>query len=108
MSFFSSLSASISRGIAALGDEIKKLAQHFPPPPPLVQATAEEVGTAVLKAVVAQAPLLISGQEKMAGAVANVRATLIAEGKTASLTLLEAAAQEAHDQLAATIHAPAQ
>jgi hypothetical protein len=103
MNFFASLSASISAGIKALGAELQKFASFLKP---LVIATAEEVGQAALQEVLVQAPLVISGQEKMNAAVANVKTTLASTGKAASLTLIQAAVQEAHDQLALATKTP--
>jgi hypothetical protein len=103
-SFFSSLGASISAGIKALGAEIQKFAAFMKP---LLVASAEEIGTAALAQVLVQAPLVISGQEKMTAAVANVKTTLAASGKTAGLSLIQAAVQDAHDQLSAALAAGA-
>jgi hypothetical protein len=103
MNFFASLSASISAGIKALGAEIQKFAAFLKP---LVVATAEEIGQAALQEVLVQAPLVISGQEKMNAAVASVKTTLATSGKAASLTLIQAAVQEAHDLLSQAIKAP--
>ena len=103
MSFWSSLSSAISAGIKALGAQLAQFAATIKP---VVVAEAEVVGQAALAAVMAEAPKLISGQEKLASAVTNVQASLTATGKTASLTVIQAAVQDAHDQLAQAIHAP--
>lgn len=104
MSFFASLSSAISAGIKALGAELAKFAATIKP---VVVAEASVLGQAALEAVLAEAPKLISGQEKLTSAVTNVQATLTAAGKTASLTVIQAAVQDAHDQLSQAIH-PAQ
>lgn len=101
MSFFSSLSASISAGIKALGAELTKFAALIKP---VIVAEAHEVGQLALEAVMAQAPLVIGGQEKLGAAITSVQGTLAKTGKTAGLAIIQAAVQEAHDLLAQAIH----
>lgn len=101
MSFFSDISLAISAGIKALGADLSKFATAIKP---VVVADAEAVGAAALAAVVQQAPLVLSGKEKLNAAITSVQGTLTAAGKTASLTVISAAVQEAHDLLSQAVH----
>jgi len=103
LSFFSSLSAAISAGIKALGDGLANLAAHIKP---LVIATGEELGQAALAAVLQHAPLVMTGQEKLDSAIATVKTGLAAQGKSAALTVIQSAIQEAYDELSRAIHPP--
>jgi len=97
MSFFTDLEASIAAEAKVLEADIVKVAQYFKP---LVLATSTELGTLALNAVLAQAPAVISGQEKLSAAVTSVSSTLTSAGKTAGLGLIETAVQAAHDYVA--------
>lgn len=99
MSFFSDLDAAISSEFTKLKTEVEAVIVKFEP---VIEATAEELGQAALQAVLAQAPLLISGAEKLSGAVASISATLAAQGKSAALSLIETAAQASYNTVASS------
>lgn len=97
MSFFSDVGSEIAVAVKALGADVVKFANYLKP---LIVADAKSLALAALQAVITQAPLVISGAEKMTAAVASVKTTLASDGKTAELGLISAAVQDAHDQLA--------
>ena len=98
MSFWTDLESAISAEAKALEAKLAQAYQYFKP---LVQATAQELGSLALNAVLTEAPAVISGQEKLGNAINNVKSQLLAQGKTAGLGLIETAVQAAHDYMAA-------
>lgn len=96
MSFWSDVSAAISAEANKLKAEVEAALPFIKT---LALATAHDLGTAALQAVVAQAPLLISGQEKLRGALSSVGQTLAADGKAAALADTQIAVQAAYNQL---------
>jgi len=95
-SFWSDVEAAIAAEATKLKAEVEAALPFIKT---LVVATAQELGSAALQAVVAQAPLLISGQEKLSGAISSVGKTLAADGKAAALTDTQIAVQAAYNQL---------
>lgn len=71
---------------------------------PVVEASAEEVGSAALSAVLAQAPLVITGQEKLAAATNSVVATVTANGKSVLASTAETAVQTAYNIISAQVN----
>ncbi len=103
MSFWTDLENSIISAAKAAEAKIAAAIQFFKP---LALATAEELGTIALNAVLAEAPAVISGQEKLGSAINSVKTQLLSQGKTAGLGLIETAVQAAHDYVA-TLPKPA-
>lgn len=66
----------------------------------LIKAGADELGTLALNAVATEAPKLISGQEKLQNATANIINSLASQGKTVGAAVAQAAAQDAYDFIA--------
>ena len=99
VSFFSDLEASIVAEAKVVEADLVKVEHFFIP---LIEAAAAEIGKAALNAVLAAAPLVLTGQQKLSAAVASVQATLLASGKTAALGLIATAVQAAHDYVAGT------
>lgn len=97
MSFWTDLEASIETAAKAAEAKVAAVYQYFKP---LIVATAEELGTLALNEVLAQAPQVIAGTEKLSAAVSNISSTLASAGKTASLSLIQTAVQAAHDYVA--------
>jgi len=67
--------------------------------PQLVEAGAEEIANAAWAAVLAQAPLLISGKLKLKDATAAVVSALAAAGKSVGIQVAEAAVQSIVNKL---------
>lgn len=101
MSFWTDVESAIAAQAKILLADIVAIGKFLKP---LIIAGAAEIGQAALQAVIAQAPLVLSGSEKLSAAVASVKATLAASGKTAATSVIEAAVQEAHDQAALLAH----
>lgn len=101
LSFWTDVGNEIAVAVKALGADVVKFATYLKP---LVIADAKTLAITALSAVIAQAPLLITGQEKMTNAVASVKTTLAAAGQTAELSLIQAVVQDTHDQLSAAAH----
>lgn len=96
MSFWSDVEAEIASEARRLEAQIIAV---LPFVKQVVAADAKSLGAAALQAVIAQAPLLISGQEKMAGALSAVGTSLAASGKAVGLADAQIAIQAAYNQL---------
>lgn len=96
MSFWSEVEAAISAEAKIIEADVLKA---MPFVKTLAVATAQELGKAALSAVVAAAPLLISGKEKLSTAIASVGQSLATSGKAAALSDIEIAVQAAYNQL---------
>lgn len=96
MSFWTDVEAAISAEIKVLEADVTKALPFIKT---LAVATATELGQAALQAVVAQAPLVISGAEKLSGAISAVGQNLAATGKAAALSDTEIAVQAAYNAL---------
>lgn len=103
MSFWTDLEAAIAAELQKIKASVIAAAKDLKP---VVVAGAEEVGTAAVQAVMAQAPALLSGQEKLSAAIASVKTTIAATGKSAATSVIEASVQEAYDQAAILAHPP--
>jgi hypothetical protein len=73
--------------------EIAKVATSLRP---LVAAGAQEVASAAFAAVLTQAPLVLSGTEKLSAATSNVVSTLAASGKSVAVGIAQTAVQSAY------------
>jgi len=87
MSFFSNLKN-------ILLDAAKKFAEFLRP---VVIAGLNEIKDAALAAVLAEAPKVVSGQEKFNSAVQNVIDTLKSKGKSVAIGIAQAEVQYAYD-----------
>lgn len=96
MSFFTDIESAIVAEAKVLEADVVKALPFIEA---VGKATAQELGTAALQAVLAQAPLVISGSEKLSAAVSSVGQTLAADGKAAALSDTEIAVQAAYNQL---------
>ena len=74
---------------------------------PMVIASLEEVGTLALNAVMAEAPKVLSGAEKLSNATATVITSLGASGKSVGTALAQTAVQSAYNVISNLIHPPA-
>ena len=97
MSFWTDFQTALSGFVTKAEAEVKAAVQYLTP---MVEAGAEEVAGAALTAVLAQAPLVISGQEKLNAATASVVSTLASTGKSVAVNLAETAVQAAYNQIA--------
>lgn len=97
MSFWTDFDAFLSKAVTAAKTEVEAVAQYFTP---MVEAGAEEVATTALQAVLAQAPLVIAGTEKLSAATASVVSTLASAGKSVAVNIAQTAVQAAVNKLA--------
>lgn len=97
MSFWSDFSAALSTALTEAKTEVESAVKYFTP---MVEAGAAEVATAALNAALQQAPLLITGQEKLSNATATVVSTLATTGKAVAVNIAESAVQSAVNALA--------
>lgn len=102
-SFWSQFTAFLNSAVAAAKTEIETIAAKVKP---LVEAEAEEVAQAALQSVLTQAPLVISGAEKLSAATASVITTLASTGKSVPAGVAEAAVQSAYSTVAASLIPP--
>jgi hypothetical protein len=101
MSFWTDFEHFIKDALDKIGDEVVHLVTLIKP---IVVAGAEEVATAALNAVMAEAPKVISGAEKFDSAVSNVVTGLAGRGKAVAATVAAAAVQTAYNELSALLH----
>lgn len=100
MSFWTDFENAISKFAKAATAEIAVIAKNIEP---LVLASAEEVAQVALQAVLAEAPKVISGQEKLNSAVSSVVTNLSSTGKSVAVSVAEAAVQSAYNTISAQI-----
>lgn len=96
MSFWTDFEVELTKAVSAAEAAVKAAAQYFAPK---IEAGAAEVATAALDAALAQAPLLISGKEKLSAATASVVSTVSSTGKTVAVNIAETAVQAAVNKL---------
>lgn len=84
----------IENDLKPLADKIK----------PMIKATEEEIATVALNAVAAEAPKVLSGQEKLSNATSNVITTLASQGKSIGATAAQAAVQVSYNFLSNLLH----
>lgn len=99
MSFWTDFDTALESALVKAETAVKAAYQYFKP---MVEAGAAEVATAALNAVLAQAPLVITGGEKLSAATASVVSTLATTGKAVATSVAEAAVQAAVNKLAAS------
>lgn len=75
---------------------LKSILNFFKPALPVVEATAKELAKIALAAVAAEAPKVITGQEKFNSALNTVTKTLSASGKSAAVSLIAVAIEAAY------------
>lgn len=97
MSFWSDFTAALSKAADEAKTEVEAAIQYFTP---MVEAGAEQVAGAALTAVLQQAPLVITGSEKLSAATASVVSTLATQGKSVAVNIAETAVQAAVNKLA--------
>lgn len=105
MTSWAQLEAFLKAEAAKVGPAINAIAKFFKP---MVEAGLEEIATAALNAVMAQAPAVISGQQKFSNAVSDVVTTLGQTGKTVATSIAQVAVQQAYNTLSAQINPPTQ
>lgn len=96
MSFWTDFEAAVVKEAHVILAQIEAIAAKLKP---LAIATAEDVATIALGAVMQQAPLVISGTEKLAAATAAVITTLGSQGKVVAATNAQAAVQIVYNNL---------
>lgn len=97
MSFWTDLEAAIKAEEKVLEADIQKI---LPQIKTVVEADAVTVGKAALAAVIAQAPAVISGSEKLSAATSAVVTSVTASGKSILASTAETAVQTAYNILA--------
>lgn len=97
MSILNSIKTKLSSIVASLTKQIKTVAAGFlPKAESLVEVGVEDVLNVAAKAVLAEAPRLISGQDKFNSAVQTVLQTVSSQGKTIAVNTAGAAVQLAY------------
>lgn len=96
MSFWTDFDTELNKAVAVAKTEIAAALQWFKP---RVEAGAEEIATVALQAVLAQAPLLISGQVKLSNATSAIVSAVTVSGKTIAVNIAETAVQAAVNKL---------
>lgn len=97
MSFFSDIRAKLSLVVDSVRDKVVAFAQYFlPKAEALVEVALEDLLTLATNAVLAEAPKVISGQEKFASAVNTVVSQLKVAGQSAANNTVNAAVQLAY------------
>lgn len=94
MSIFASIKSKLSAIVTSLGNQIKAVAATFlPKAEALVEVGVEDILNIAASAVLAEAPRLISGQDKFQSAVQSVVQTVASQGKTIAVNTAGAAVQ---------------
>jgi hypothetical protein len=101
MTSWAQLEAFLKMEAAKIGPAINAIAQFFKP---MAVASLEEIATAALNSVMAEAPKVLAGTEKFANAVSNVITTAGQNGKVVAASLAETAVQAAYNTLSTIIH----
>ena len=101
MSFFTDLETALAKEVKVIEADVKAVDQYFGP---VLLASAQELAQAALQAVLAQAPLLIAGKEKLSAATSSVLTTLGADGKQVAISDAEAAVQAAYNTVSQVVH----
>lgn len=101
MSFWSDLEVELAVGVKSLEAELSKVVTYFKP---IVLASAQDLAQVAIQAVLAEAPKVISGTEKLSSATSTVLTTLGAAGKTVGITDAMAAVQAAYNAVSAAVH----
>lgn len=92
MSFWTDFQTELTAAVAAAKAEITAVEQYFVPK---VEAAASEIASVALTAVLTQAPLVLSGAEKLSAATSSVISTIASNGKTVAIGIAETAVQAA-------------
>lgn len=94
MSIFTSVRAKLSAIVDSLAKQIKAVSASFlPKAEAIVEVGVEDVLNVAAQAVLAEAPRLISGQDKFKNAVDSVLKTVGTSGKTIAVNTAGAAVQ---------------
>lgn len=101
MSFWTDLETAVKANLVKVEAELVTIGKAIKP---VIVASAEEVGQAALSAVLAQAPLVITGQEKLSAATNSVVASVTANGKSVLASTAETAVQTAYNIVSAQIN----
>lgn len=101
MSFWTDFESFVKIAIHAVETELASIATKIKP---LLIAGAEELATAALNAVMAEAPKVISGSEKLDSAVSSVITGLAGRGKSVGAAVAQAAVQTAYNELSAILN----
>ncbi len=104
MTSLAQLEAFLKAEAAKIGPAINAIAKFFKP---LVIASLEEIATAALNAVMAQAPKVATGEQKFETAVSEVVTSLGVTGKAVGAALAETAVQSAYNTLSSIVNPPA-
>lgn len=97
MSFFNDLKAKLTSVVSSFITQVKALAGYFLPKlADLAEVAIEDILQIATAAVLAEAPKLISGQEKFDSAVSAVLNTVKSQGKTIAINTAGAAVQLAY------------
>lgn len=101
MSFWTDLETALATTAKSVVAELSTIATNIKP---LIEAGAEEIATVALNAVAQQAPLVLTGQEKLSNATSAVITTLATQGKSVAASVAEASVQSAYNTLSALLN----
>lgn len=97
MSILNSVRSKLSAIVDSLTKQIKAVAASFlPKAEALIEVGVEDILNIAAKAVLAEAPKVISGQEKFQNAVKTVTSLVASQGKTIAVNTAGAAVQLAY------------
>jgi|HubBroStandDraft_3_1064219.scaffolds.fasta_scaffold304989_1 hypothetical protein len=106
--WFSDLENEAKAKLAELGEKAEEIAEYVGPVVvDDIESALEELGTLALDAVVAEAPKLISGQEKFSNAVTDVVQNVEAQGKPVLVQDAQMAVQGAYHAFQIAVSTPA-
>lgn len=97
MSFWSDFEGALGTAVKAAEADVVAAAKYLSP---MLVASGQEVAQAALGAVLAQAPSVLSGSEKLSVATASVVNTLAASSKSVAASVAMAAVQAAYNAIA--------
>lgn len=101
MSFWTDFSSALSKAVVVAKADIEAVAQYFKP---MLITSAEELGEIALQAVLAEAPKVISGAEKLSNATSTVLTDLGAAGKKVAISDATTAVQAAYTEVSNSLH----
>jgi hypothetical protein len=105
--WFSELESEAKAKLVALGQEAEAIVEQVGPVVVAdVEEALDELGTLALDAVMAEAPKVISGQEKFGNAVANVVQSVEAQGKPVLVQDAQMAVQGAYHAFQLAVSTP--
>lgn len=101
MSFWLDLENELKAAVVAAKAELLVIATKIKP---VIQASAKELAQFALAAVIAEAPKVLSGAEKLDSAVQNVTSALASQGKAAAISVIATSVQTAYNEISTELN----